>query len=170
MAQDVTGVRAICSSPLLPTQVSTAVGNLTTLPLRIGHFATEADVGGRLLRSNFLAGRAAPAFSRVFSLRGGGPGPLLDAVEVEDVVAALAAPHWRHYSNGVATHHTLVLLLGELLYQTPRLGLLALGRVVPPLLGWLLVSVVWSSPLPSVLLLLFLFLLSSVGPLVAWFF
>ena len=57
-----------------------------------------------------------------FSLRGRGPGPLLDAVEVEDVVAAMAAPHRRHEADHITAHHALVLLLGELLYQTTCRG------------------------------------------------
>lgn len=56
---------------------------------------------------------------RTISLRGRGSSPFLDAVEVEDVEAALAAPHRGHVTDDVAAHHALVLLLGQLLNQTP---------------------------------------------------
>lgn len=52
-------------------------------------------------------------------LRGRGPGPLLDAVQMEDVEAAVAAPHRGHDPDDVAAHHALVLLLGQLLDQAP---------------------------------------------------
>jgi len=52
-------------------------------------------------------------------LRGRGSGPLLDAVQVEDVEAAQAAPHWGHAPDDVTANHALVLLLGQLLNQTP---------------------------------------------------
>lgn len=48
MTQDVTGVVAVHSTPFLPTHVTTAVGNLTALPLWVCHFTTEAGVGSRL--------------------------------------------------------------------------------------------------------------------------
>ena len=51
-------------------------------------------------------------------LRGRGLGPFLDAVQVEDVVAALAAPHWGHEPDDVAANHALVLLLRQLFNQT----------------------------------------------------
>ncbi len=52
-------------------------------------------------------------------LRGRGSGPLLDAVQVEDVEAALAAPHRGHEPDDVAANHALILLLGQLLNKTP---------------------------------------------------
>jgi len=64
--------------------------------------------------------RSGPAVT--FGLRGGRPCPLLDAVEVEDVVAAVAAPHGGHEAHDVTAHHALVLLLGELLDQAPCRG------------------------------------------------
>ena len=38
----VTGVLAVCSAPLLPTHISTAVWDLATLELRVGHFACQS--------------------------------------------------------------------------------------------------------------------------------
>ena len=38
----VTGVLAVCSAPLLPTHVSTAVWDLTTLELWVGRFACQS--------------------------------------------------------------------------------------------------------------------------------
>lgn len=58
-------------------------------------------------------------------------GPLLDAVQVEDVETALAAPHGGHEPDDVAANHALVLLLRQLLDQTacqimtPRTSLVA---------------------------------------------
>lgn len=51
-------------------------------------------------------------------LWGRGARPLLDAVEVEDVEAVLAAPDGSHDSDHLAAHHTLILLLAQLLDQT----------------------------------------------------
>lgn len=48
---------------------------------------------------------------RTVSLRGRGSSPFLDAVEVEDVEAALAAPHRGHVADDVTAHHALILLL-----------------------------------------------------------
>lgn len=56
---------------------------------------------------------------RTVCLRGRGSSPLLDAVQVEDVEAALAAPHRGHAADDVAADHALVLLLRQLLDQTP---------------------------------------------------
>ena len=53
------------------------------------------------------------------SLRGRRPGPLLNAVEMEDVVAALAVPHRSHDPDDLTAHHALVLLLRQLLDQAP---------------------------------------------------
>lgn len=110
VAQDVTRVVAIHSAPLLPTHVTAAVGDLTALPLWVGHFATEAGVGSRVFQCNILAGRTTPTFSRIVCLRGWGSGPLLDAVQMEDMEATLAAPHRSHEPDNVTTHHALVLL------------------------------------------------------------
>lgn len=56
---------------------------------------------------------------RTVSLGGRGSSPFLDAVEVEDVEAALAAPHRGHVADDVTAHHALVLLLRQLFNQTP---------------------------------------------------
>lgn len=56
---------------------------------------------------------------RTVRLRRRRSSPLLDAVQVEDVEAAVAAPHRGHEPDHVAAHHALVLLLRELLDQTP---------------------------------------------------
>lgn len=56
---------------------------------------------------------------RTVGLGSRGSSPFLDAVEVEDVEAALAAPHWGHVADDVAAHHALVLLLRQLFNQTP---------------------------------------------------
>lgn len=50
-------------------------------------------------------------------LRGRGARPLLDAVQMEDVEATLAAPHRGHGPDHVAAHHALVLLLRQLFNQ-----------------------------------------------------
>lgn len=52
---------------------------------------------------------------RTICLRGRGSSPFLDAVQVEDVEAALAAPHWGHDPNDITAHHALILLLRQLL-------------------------------------------------------
>lgn len=52
-------------------------------------------------------------------LRGWRSSPFLDAVQVEDVEAALAAPNWSHESDDVAADHALVFLSRQLFYQTP---------------------------------------------------
>lgn len=56
---------------------------------------------------------------RTVCLRGRRSSPFLYAVEVEDVETALAAPHGRHEPDDVAANHALVLLLRQLLDQTP---------------------------------------------------
>lgn len=40
----VTGVVAVHSAPFLPTHVTTAVGNLTALPLWVCHFACQSNM------------------------------------------------------------------------------------------------------------------------------
>lgn len=52
-------------------------------------------------------------------LRGRGTSPFLDTVQVEDVEAALAAPHRGHEPDDFTAHHALVLLLRQLFNQTP---------------------------------------------------
>lgn len=148
MAQDVAGVVAVHSAPLLPTHVATAVGNLAALPLWVCHFTTEAGVGGRRFQCNILAGRTAPPFRGIICLRGRRSSPFLDAVQVEDVEAALAAPHGGHDSDDIAANHALVLLLRQLFNQTPCLRLFALGHLVPLSLAQPVVLLM-GSPAPS---------------------
>lgn len=56
---------------------------------------------------------------RTVCLRGRRSSPFLDAVQVEDMEAALAAPHGGHQPDDVAANHALVLFLRQLLDQTP---------------------------------------------------
>lgn len=139
------------STPLLPTHVTTAVGNLTALPLGVCHFTTEAGVGSRVFHCNILAGWTTPSFSRLVRLRGRRPSPFLDAVQVEDVEAALAAPHRSHDPDYITAHHALVLLLRQLLDQTTCLRLFALGHLVPAPLSSSVVLMVRSSPSSALL-------------------
>lgn len=60
VTQDVTGVLAVHAAPLLPTHISTAVWDLATLELRVGHFATEALVGVWGLEDNILTSWTPP--------------------------------------------------------------------------------------------------------------
>lgn len=146
MAQNVTGVVAVHAAPFLAAHVSTAVWNLAALPLRVGHLTAEAGVGGGVFQGDVLAGGTAPAFSRVVCLRGRRSSPFLDAVQVEDVEAALAAPHGGHQPDDVAANHALVLFLRQLLDQTPCLGLFALWHLVPFPVAGPVVLLVRSSP------------------------
>lgn len=59
---------------------------------------------------------------RTVCLWGWRSSPFLDAVEVEDVEAALTAPHRRHDPDHVTAHHALVFLLRQLFNQTPCRG------------------------------------------------
>lgn len=70
VTQNVTGMVAVRPAPLLSANVSTTVGDLCALPLRIGHFATEACVGVGWLEHYVLTGRTTPAFGRIIGLRG----------------------------------------------------------------------------------------------------
>lgn len=56
---------------------------------------------------------------RTVCLGGRRSSPFLDAVQVEDVEAALAAPHGGHQPDDVAANHALVFFLRQLLDQTP---------------------------------------------------
>lgn len=60
--------------------------------------------------------------------------------------AAQAAPHRSHAPDDITAHHALVLLLRQLLNQTPCLRLLALWHLVPVPLAWPLVLMMRSSP------------------------
>lgn len=140
---------AVHSTPLFATHVTTAMGDLVPLPLGVCHFTTEAGVGRRVFCCYILTRWTAPPFSGIVRLRGRGSSPFLDAVEMEDVVAALAAPHRGHDPDDIATNHALVLLLSELLNQATCLCLFALGHLVPaPLVVFVVVLIVWS-PAPS---------------------
>lgn len=136
VTQNVAGVVAVEAAPFLAAHVAAAVGNLTALPLWVGHFATEAGVGGGVFQGDVLTGRTSPAFIGIVSLGGRGSSPFLDAVEVEDVEAALAAPNRGHVADDVTAHHALILLLRQLFNQTPCLRLFALWHLVPVPLAW----------------------------------
>lgn len=51
-------------------------------------------------------------------LRGRGSSPFLDAVQVEDMEAALAAPHRGPESDDFTANHALILLLRQLFNKT----------------------------------------------------
>lgn len=71
---------------------------------------------------------------------------------MEDVVAALTAPHRGHEPDDLAAHHALILLLRQLLNKAPCLCLFALGQFVPLCLSRAKpVFPVRGSPLPPVL-------------------
>lgn len=148
VTQDVTGVSAVLSASLLSAHVAAAVWDLTALPLRICHFTTEAGISRRGFERHVLTGRTTPTFSRIVGLRRRGSSPLLDAVQVEDVEAAVAAPDRSHGPDHVTANHALVLLLGQLLDQAACLRLVALRRsVVAPRSGPGVLMM--RSPLPS---------------------
>lgn len=151
VTQDVAGVVAVSSAPLLPAHLPTAVRDLAAPPLRVRHLPTEAHVGVGGPRGNVLTGRTPPSFSPILCLRGRGAGPLLDAVEVENVEAAQAAPDRGHDPDDITAHHALVLLLRQLLDQAACLCLFALGHLhllalTPPSVQ------IWRPSLPPVLL------------------
>lgn len=102
-------------TPGTAAHLSAAVRHPVPVPLGVHTLPAEAHVAVRRLEHRALAGWAPPA--TLFHKGSRRQGPLASTSQVEDMVAARAAPDGFGTPDAIAAHHALVLAREKQLYQ-----------------------------------------------------